>query len=37
MLRKQSGDFVLCDYGSTYYGEMDPEVCFKSLVISGHK
>eukprot|EP00112_Aurelia_sp_Birch-Aquarium-sp1_P008253 Seg1904.6 transcript_id=Seg1904.6/GoldUCD/mRNA.D3Y31 product="AP2-associated protein kinase 1" protein_id=Seg1904.6/GoldUCD/D3Y31 len=26
VLRKQTGDFVLCDYGSTYYGEMDPEV-----------
>eukprot|EP00794_Sanderia_malayensis_P011985 gene11985-13223_t len=25
VLRKQSGDFVLCDFGSAYFGEMDPQ------------
>ena len=37
MLRKQTGDFVLCDYGSTYFGEMDPEVCLKVLIFRGHE
>lgn len=26
VLRKESGDFVLCDFGSARFGKMDPSV-----------
>lgn len=29
VLRKQTGDFVLCDYGSAHFGVIDPQVCVR--------